>query len=123
MKPVGLMLLAAVSAWVAASALGDVRLRFDVGLGLLGPLFVAGTTWLWMERTYLREPAKLTSLMIAAFGFKLVFFGVYVAAVLAWTSVRSVPFAVSFAGAFVSFHLLEAFFLHRLFQGAGASSS
>jgi hypothetical protein len=123
MKLVGLMLGAALVAWLGIYAAADARLRADAGLAMIGPLFIASVTWLWMERGYRREPAAFTSRMTAAFGIKVLFFGLYIPAVLLLTPVRSVPFAASFTAAFVTFHAMEAFFLHRLLQGGGASGS
>ena len=123
MTLVGLMGGAALLAWVAALLWGDVGLPLDVGLGVVGPFCVAAGTWLLIERTYRRSPAKLTARMTAGFGFQLVFFAVYLAAVLKGTSVRSMPFVAAFTGSFVVFHTMEAFFLRRLFQDGGASGS
>lgn len=123
MKLVGLMVAAALTAWVGVLVWGDARLRLDAGLGMLGPLFVAAATWLLFERTYKQDPAKITSRMVAGFGFQLVFFGIYLTAVLWGTSVRSIPFVTAFTSSFVLFHAMEAFFLRQLFQDSGASGS
>jgi hypothetical protein len=74
------------------------------------------------ERTYRRNPAGLTAVMIVAFGVKLVFFGLYVAGVLSVLPVRAVPFVVSFTAYFIGLHLAEALFLRTLFlRGATPS--
>ncbi len=117
------MALAALAVWGVTAVVGDARLGFDVALGTLGPLVGAGVTWLWIERAHAKDPAKLTSPMVAAFGFHAVFLGLYLAAVLGWTSVRSIPFVLCFTGSFVLFHAMEAFFLHRLLRQSGASGS
>jgi hypothetical protein len=106
-----------VGAWTAVAVLADAPTRIDVLGGLLGPLMVASATWVLMERTYRRRPESLTSTMIAAFGFKLVFFGAYVAAMLGPLALRPVPFVASFTGAFIALHLMEALFLRRLLAG------
>jgi hypothetical protein len=36
-------------------------------LGIVGPLMVVGLSWVFMARTYRRDPTKLTSLMLMAF--------------------------------------------------------
>ena len=74
-------------------------------------------TWLLMERTYRVSPAALTSVMIAAFGFKVVFFGGYVAVMLrsvgAAAGARS---SASFTGYFIGLYLVEALYMRRLFS-------
>jgi hypothetical protein len=87
-------------------------------LGLMGPLVVAGASWVLTERTYRRRPDTLTSMMVAAFAAKMVIFGAYVAVMLTVLSVRAVPFVVSFTGSFIVLHITEAFYLRRLFAGA-----
>jgi hypothetical protein len=90
---------------------------FAVMVGMTGPLVVAVGSWVLAERTYRRNPARLTSLMVAAFGVKLVFFAAYVAIALKLLSVRPLPFVVTFTASFITFHLVEAFWLRRLFTG------
>ena len=117
MRPVAWMALLASLGWLGAAVLGDGRARFEVLLGILGPLLVTSATWVLMERAYTRRPESLTSMMILAFGFKLVFFGAYVAAMIGVLSVRPVPFVAAFTSSFIALHLTEALFLRRLFQG------
>ena len=87
-------------------------------LGLAGPLAAASASWVVSERTYRRRPEALTSVMIAAFAAKLVFFGAYVAVMIGVLSLRPVPFVASFTVSFIALHLLEAFALRRLFAAA-----
>ena len=54
------------------------------------------------------DPERLTSLMIAAFAGKMVFFGAYVAVMLKVLSLRPVPFVVSFTSSFIALYLMEA---------------
>jgi hypothetical protein len=89
----------------------------DVVLGIAAPLAVAAVSWAVMSRTYRRDPQALTTLMIAAFGLKLVVFGVYMALALKVFSARPVPFIASFVGAFIVLHAIEAYGLSRLFSG------
>ncbi len=110
------MALLAAAAGIGTVVFGEGSARSEVLLGILGPLLVTGATWVLMERTYRRRPEALTSMMIAAFGFKLVFFGAYVAVMLAVLSLRPVPFVATFTGSFIALHLTEEFFLRRLFQ-------
>jgi hypothetical protein len=87
-----------------------------VVFGVLGPLLVAAASWTLAERTWRRDPQRLTTVMIAAFAAKLVFFGVYVAVMLSVLSVRPMPFIASFTTAFIALHLAEAVALKRLFR-------
>jgi hypothetical protein len=91
--------------------------RREVWLGMLGPLVSAVVSWIAMERHSIRRPAGLTGFLIKAFGAKMVFFGVYVTALLKVGSVRPFPFVVSFMSYFVSLHALEAIGLRRLQAG------
>jgi hypothetical protein len=86
----------------------------ELVLGAVGPLAVAAGSWIVAARTWRREPARLTSVMIAAFAGKLVFFAAYVAFMLSVLSLRPVPFVASFTTSFVALHLAEALALKRL---------
>ena len=115
MREVWWMVGASVGSWLVAAAVLDLRTGVDVLFGMIGPLAVASVSWVMAERTFKRSPERLTSLMIAAFAGKMVFFGTYVTFVLTVLSPRSIPFIVSFTGYFITLHLLEAIFLRRLF--------
>ena len=52
--------------------------------------------------------------MITAFALKLMFFGVYVTAMMRRARLRPAPFVVSFTSAFIALHAMEAFSLRRL---------
>jgi hypothetical protein len=117
MKAVAWMGGASIAAWFAASVFVSGAVRIDLFFGMLGPLLIACASWLMAERTYTRDPQALTGLMVAAFAFKLVFFGAYVAVMLRVIGLRPVPFAVSFSSYFIALHFVEAFFLQRLFAG------
>ncbi len=106
-----------VAAWMAASVVVGRTTGIELFFGMLGPLLVACATWVMAERTYTRDPRALTALMVAAFAFKLVFFGGYVAVMLRMLQLRLVPFAVSFSSYFIALHFVEALFLKRLFDG------
>jgi len=70
-----------------------------------------------MVRTFRRDPAKLTSVMAAAFAAKMVFFAGYVTLAMAEFSVRPVPFIASFTAAFITLYFAEAVALRRLLAG------
>ena len=113
MRPVWWMVGISLSSSLAATALG--RMGPELFLGMFAPLVVATLTWVLAERTYRRNPARLTSLMMTAFAGKIVFFGAYVAIGLTVLSLRPVPFVVSFTSYFIALHLAEALCLRRLF--------
>ena len=114
MKPVWWMVGGSVCTWVVVTALAGGRSWQESLLGMIGPLIMASVTWILAERTHMRSPERLTSLLIKAFGAKVVFFGVYVIAMLGMLSLRPVPFVVSFTGYFIALHLMEALLLRRL---------
>jgi hypothetical protein len=116
MKPVAVMVAASVGSFLAALMLLDSRVRLDVLCGMIGPLVGVGGSWVVVERTYRRNPQAVTALMIGAFGFKLVFFGAYVAVMLRVVSLRPVPFVSSFVSYFSGLYVVEALYLRRLFK-------
>jgi hypothetical protein len=105
-----------VAAWLVVAGLVDGRTRVEVLCGMLGPLAVVSGTWLLTERTYRTHPGSLTSMMIAAFGFKVVFFGGYVAVMLGLLALRPMPFVASFTSYFVGLYLIEALYMRQLFS-------
>ena len=115
MKPVASMAGAGLVIWLAATAGFGVQAATATLYGTVGPLLVAVTTWRLAEQTYRRNPVALTGLMMAGFVGKMVLFGAYVWVVIVGLSQPAVPFAVSFTGAFIALHLIEALALRRLF--------
>ena len=116
MKLVGWMAGASVLSWLVATALAGRGTGVEILVGMMGPLAVVSVTWVLTERTYTRNPERLTLLMITAFAAKLVFFGVYIAVMLRVLMVRPVPFMVSFTSYFVALYFVEALLLRRLFR-------
>jgi hypothetical protein len=91
------------------------RFGSEIWFGMLAPLAVTSTSWIVAERSYRRSPGQLTSVMMAAFAAKVVFFGAYVSLAIGVLDVQPVPFVVSFAGYYIVLHMLEALWLKRLF--------
>lgn len=118
MRPVAVMVAASVASWLAVSLLIDARTRNEVLFGMLGPLAMASGSWVLIARTHSRAPRMLTSVMIAAFAFKVVFFGAYVVVMLELLSLRPVPFVASFVGYFSGLYLIEALYLRRISAGS-----
>jgi hypothetical protein len=122
MRPVLWMVGGSVTSWLAVAALVGTRTGLEVLCGMIAPLLVAAGTWVLTERTYRRHPEQVTSLMILAFGAKLVFFGTYVVVMLNVLSLRPGPFMAGFVGYFIALHLTEALYLRRLFAGGARAS-
>ena len=117
MKPaVGMTTACALSLAIAAASAPGMAVEFL--LGMVAPLVVGVASMVAVERVYRRDPGKLTPLMIKAFGAKMVFFGVYVSAVIALTSLSATPFILSFSAYFIGLHLTEAWMLRALFADA-----
>jgi hypothetical protein len=117
MKEVAWMAGLSVGAWLVVAGVVDAETRVAVMFGMLAPLAAACVSWVMAERTYRRQPAALTGLMATAFVLKLVLFGGYVAVMLRVVGLRPVPFTLGFIGYFIALHVVEAFFLKRLFAG------
>jgi hypothetical protein len=115
MKEVRWMVAASVGSWLALTVVAGRQTGVDVFFGMLAPLVVATSTWVLAERTYRRDPQRLTALMMAAFFGKMAFFGAYVAVMLAVLELRPIPFVVSFTSYFIGLYLIEALCLRRLF--------
>ena len=121
MKPLWWMAGASLASWLMVAAIPGFAGDREVLFGMLAPLAGAAATWVIVARTFGSHPEWLTSLMVAAFAAKLVFFGAYVTVMLTILSLRPVPFVVSFTAYFITLHLVEALCLQRVFAGkAGA---
>ena len=88
----------------------------EILAGMAGPLAAAGVSCVLVRRTYRRERQALTSMMITAFAAKMVFFAGYVAVLIKGAGLQPAPFATSLIASFVLLHMVEAFFLNRLFS-------
>jgi len=115
MKPVVWIGAASLASALLAIAIAGRRSAADVLLGMLAPLAAVSVSWVLTERTFRRDPLRLSGLMIQAFGAKMLFFGAYVAVMLTVVAVRPVPFVASFTGYFIALYLTEALLMRRLF--------
>lgn len=116
MTPLWWMLGGAAGSWFAISATIGDRVNPELLYGLLGPLASAAASWVAVVRTHASSPERLTQVMTAAFALKMVFFAVYVIAMLVGLDARPVPFAMSFTGYFIALYAMQAAFLRRLLQ-------
>jgi hypothetical protein len=88
--------------------------RYELLLGMLGPLVSAVVTWVVTVHTHRTAPASMTSVMVAGFAARMVFFGVYVVVALRVLTVSQMPFVISFTAYFIAMYAMEALFLKRL---------
>jgi hypothetical protein len=106
---------AGVVSWLAATAVAGANTGTEVLFGMLGPLAAVIGSWAVMERTHRMRPERLTTVMIAAFAAKMVFFAAYVTVMLEVLALRPIPFVASFTCHFIGLYGLEALYLRRLF--------
>jgi hypothetical protein len=117
MKPLWWMAGVSIGSWAALAVAPGFASDREVLFGMLAPLLSATATWLIVTRVYPSRPELLTSLMVAAFAVKLVFFGVYATIALKVLALQPRPFVISFTAYFIALHLFEALCLQRLFAG------
>jgi len=122
MTPVSWMIAVSGLSGLAALALFERATGIAVLFGMLGPLSIATATWILVERTYRDSPDRVTSLMVAGFAGKMLFFGAYVIVMLRLMSLPPVPFIASFTSYFIALHVMEALHLKSLFAAGGRPS-
>jgi hypothetical protein len=115
--PLTLMIGGSLMSWAGLTLAGGSEFNPELAIGMAAPLTSASATWLAVERTHASSPAKVTGILVAGFIAKMVFFAVLVGLVGA-LGLRPRPFVVSFAVYFIALHVVEAFYLRRLFAGA-----
>jgi hypothetical protein len=86
----------------------------EIWLGMPGPLAAAIVSWMAMRRQYIKRPEALTRLMAKSFAMKMIFFAIYITVFLKIGLARPNAFVISFIGAFILLHGMEAVGLHRL---------
>ena len=121
--PIVWMMAGSVVTGVAlALALGP-RVMPELPFAIAGPLLSAIVSWQLLERTQRSAPERLTTVMIASFGVKVLLFGLYLVVMLKVLALRPLPFMSSFTGYYVALHVVEAAFLRRLLAGNVSSWS
>jgi hypothetical protein len=85
-----------------------------VFFGMLGPYAAVAATWVLIERVTRTNPGGLTGLLMAGFVVKMLFFALYVVAVVRLAKVDWSVFTVTFAAAFIGMYAVEALLLRRL---------
>lgn len=107
------MIGSSVASWAAISAAGGAAFNPELAFGMVAPLAGAAVSWRVVERTHARAPEQVTSVLVAGFAAKMLFFGLYVG-LLGALWLRPRPFVVAFAAYFLFLHVLEAGYLRKL---------
>ena len=120
MIPLAGMAVGAIGTAAAAAAIASSRglpeMAPSIFGGMIGPLLAAMATWMLVTRTFRRDPAAVTGVMMTAFGAKVVFFGVYAVAMVKGFGLDVSVFGLSFAGFFIALYAAEAALFARLFR-------
>lgn len=114
MKLVAYMVAGCIAAWGLVTALFGERANPEAFWGMVGPLVSAAVSWIIYARVHRLSPVRLTNVMVAGVGLKLVFFSLYVAIMVRVLAMRPEPFIASLVSVFIALHALEAFGLRRL---------
>jgi hypothetical protein len=115
MTPVTGMVVGCLGSWLLVVAVSGGAAGREVPLGMIGPLLAVVATWIVVVRAHRADPAGVTAVMMKAFAAKMVFFAVYVVAMMAFVRVDPMRFVISFACYFLVLYLAEAVLLQRLF--------
>ena len=111
------LILLCFSTWVITAMILE-RYATEIFLGMCAPLFVGIVTVVRVESIFQNSPEKLTAFMTKAFGGKMVLYGLYLGAIIAFSAFNERPFLVSFVVYFVVLHMLEALFIRSVFKGS-----
>lgn len=114
--------IAATIVIAAGSVLGYHGLARPVFGGMIGPVTAVVATWIVAVRTFHGNPAALTSVLVAAFLVKVLFFAVYVVVMIKLAELPARPFGLSFMAFFIGLYAVEAVLFARLFSGRAAGS-
>ena len=81
MSPLAWMIGASLLSWLLITLVAARSLNPELFWGMLGPLVSAVITWIAVARTHRAAPERVMGVLMAGFGVKLVFFGLYLFAV------------------------------------------
>ncbi len=123
MKLSGVLVLACVATGGLFTSLVAPETTAAVFLGMAAPLVAGLGTIRMVEQTVRTDMRALTGRMAMAFIAKLVFYGVYVAVVIALLEVDPLPFIISLTSYFVALHLTEALYFKSLFARHAADTA
>ncbi len=120
-RPLAVMIGSSVASWAAMSAAAGWSVNPELAFGMAAPLAGATVSWRVLERTHARAPERVTSVLMAGFVAKMIFFGAYVG-LLGALWLRPKPLVVAFAVSFLMLHVIEAGYLRRLLMTNAASN-
>ena len=118
LTPAVAMTIGAVAAAWGVTAVGATFGRSDLAApvfgAMTGPLVAVVATWIVAVRTYRRDPAGMTNVMVKAYLAKVLFFSVYVVAMIKLAGLPARTFGLSFVAFFITLYAVEAMLLSRL---------
>jgi hypothetical protein len=112
MKQLFPILAACLVSWAAVTLSGGSPVA--VFFGMVGPLVAVGATWLAAEHVHRRNPAGVSSVLMAAFGLKVLFFGAYIAIITKLLDIDMMAFMASFVIYFIALYIVQAVLVRRL---------
>jgi len=107
------MIGSSVASWAAITAAGGWGVNPELAFGMAAPLAGATVSWRFVERAHAQAPERVTSVLVAGFAAKMLFFGLYVG-VLGALWLRPMPLVVAFGASFLVLHMIEAGYLRQL---------
>jgi hypothetical protein len=116
-RPLAVMIGSSVASWAAITAAAGWSANPELAFGMAAPLAGATVSWRMVERTHARAPERVTSVLMAGFFAKMIFFGLYVG-LLGALWLRPKPLVVAFAASFLVLHMIEAGYLRKLTNAA-----
>jgi hypothetical protein len=118
-RPLAVMIGSSVASWAAVSALAGSAFNPELAFGMAAPLAGAAVSWRVVERTHAVAPERVTSVLVAGFAAKMIFFGLYIG-LLGALWLRPKPLVVAFGASFLVLHLIEAVYLRKLTNAANS---
>jgi hypothetical protein len=106
MKHLSWIVAASIGGWTAVVLAGGPAA--ESFFGMLGPLVAVVSTVLVVEWTQRQNPSRIGSVLVGAFGVKMLFFGVYVAVVTQLLNLELVAFVTSFLLFFMPLYAAQA---------------
>jgi hypothetical protein len=120
-RPLAVMIGSSVASWAAVTAAGGWGVNPELAFGMAAPLAGAAVSWHMVERTHAIAPERVTSVLVAGFVAKMIFFGIYVG-LLGALWLRPQPLVVAFGASFLGLHMIEAGYLRKLIARTQAAN-
>ena len=113
---VAFLIVLCFSSWILGAKLFFQKYFVEIFLGMFPPLMLGIFSIYRIKSIFLNHPEKLTSYMIKAFVFKMIFYGIYIIWVIVFSAFNPLQFFVSFMIYFGTLHILEALFVRSVFK-------